>query len=180
MDVGRSVGGLYPQGRYFGNGVGIGFDAVVGFEAIKLKRLHGFPSYLIAALKTIFLYYKAPRVLIEFDSQMLNLSTLMISIMNGRRMGGGFMMAPFALTDDSLFDFCIATQVSRAKIFTLMPRFMKGTQGSHPAIQTGQTRRITITALEGSLPAHADGETLCTDGDKLTIEILPRFIDIVC
>ena len=29
MDVGRVVGGLCPEGRYFGNGVGIGFDAVV-------------------------------------------------------------------------------------------------------------------------------------------------------
>jgi diacylglycerol kinase family enzyme len=104
----------------------------------------------------------------------------MISIMNGRRMGGGFLMAPFALTDDSLLDLCIATQVSRAKIFSLIPRFMKGTQSSHPSIQTGQTRKITITALEGSLPAHADGETLCTEGDKLMIEILPRFIEIVC
>jgi len=26
VDVGRVVGGLYPEGRYFGNGVGIGFD----------------------------------------------------------------------------------------------------------------------------------------------------------
>ena len=31
VDVGHVAGGLFPQGRYFGNGVGIGFDAVVGF-----------------------------------------------------------------------------------------------------------------------------------------------------
>lgn len=179
VDIGRVVGGLFPQGRYFGNGVGIGFDAVVGFEALKMKRLHGFPSYLIAALKTIFLYYKAPEVLVEYENQTLKLSTLMLSVMNGRRMGGGFMMAPFASIDDSLLDLCIASQVSRAKIFTLIPRFMKGTQGSHPAIKTGQTRQITITALRGSLPAHADGETLCTDGDKLSMDILPRFLEIV-
>lgn len=180
MDVGRVQGGLYPQGRFFGNGIGVGFDAVVGFEALKMKRLTGFPSYMVAALKTIFLYYKAPRVLIEFDGQKQELTTLMISIMNGRRMGGGFMMAPTAVTDDSLFDLCIAHQVSKAKIFALIPRFMQGTQATDPAIQTGQTRQITITALQGSLPAHADGETLCTEGDQLTVEILPRYLDIVC
>lgn len=180
MDVGRVQGGFFPQGRYFGNGVGIGFDAVVGFEALKMKRLQGFPSYLVAALKTIFLYYKAPKVLVEFNNQKQELTTLMISIMNGRRMGGGFMMAPSALTDDGLFDLCIATQVSRARIFALIPRFMQGTQATHPAIQTGQTRHITITALQGSLPAHADGETLCEQGDQLTLEILPRLIDIIC
>ncbi len=37
IDIGQVVGGFFPEGRYFGNGVGIGFDAVVGFEALKLK-----------------------------------------------------------------------------------------------------------------------------------------------
>jgi diacylglycerol kinase (ATP) len=45
MDVGLVSGGLYPEGRYFGNGVGIGFDAVVGFEAVKMTWLTGFPSW---------------------------------------------------------------------------------------------------------------------------------------
>ena len=179
MDVGRVTGGLFPQGRYFGNGVGVGFDAVVGFEAVKLKRLTGFPSYIVAALRTIFLYFRAPRVRIETDSGPLELSALMVSIMNGRRMGGGFMMAPSALIDDGLFDLCIARQVSKAGIFALIPRFMKGTQGSHPAIVTARTKRITVTALEGVLPAHADGETLSTDGTRLVVEIVPRPIEII-
>jgi diacylglycerol kinase (ATP) len=179
IDVGFVAGGDYPNGRYFGNGVGVGFDAVVGFEALKMKRLHGFPSYLIAALKTIFLYYHAPKVLIEFDSQALELNTLMISIMNGRRMGGGFHMAPRAQMNDSLFDLCIAKQVSRPKIITLIPRFMKGDQANHPAIQTAQTRCLTIRALQGSLPVHADGETICIAGQELEITILPRQIEIL-
>ena len=44
MDVGYVIGGNYPQGRYFGNGVGIGFDAVVGFEALKLNTFTWFPE----------------------------------------------------------------------------------------------------------------------------------------
>lgn len=179
MDVGQVAGGDYPDGRYFGNGVGIGFDAVVGFEALKMKRLHGFPSYMVAALKTIFLYYQAPKVLLEYDSQSYELDTLMISIMNGRRMGGGFHMAPRAKMNDSLFDLCIAKQVSRPKIIALIPRFMKGDQASHPAIQTGQTRSLTIRALKGSLPVHADGETICETGQELRVTILPRQIQIV-
>ena len=178
--VGLVTGGLYPEGRYFGNGVGIGFDAVVGFEALKMTRLHGFLSYIIAAVKTVFLYYKAPLVRIEFDGQTMDKYTLMISIMNGRRMGGGFMMAPDAGIDDGLLDLCIAEQVSKARIFALIPRFMAGTQASQPSIQTGRTRSIVVTALEGSLPAHADGETLCTEGEQLSVEILPRQIKIIC
>ena len=179
IDIGRVAGGLYPDGRYFGNGVGIGFDAVVGFEALKLKRLHGFLAYLVAALKTIFLYYRAPLVEIEFDGQILTQPALMVSIMNGRRMGGGFMMAPKADPNDGLFDLCIARQVGRARILSLIPHFLKGTQASQDPILTGQAHRLTVTALEGVLPAHADGETLCIDGVKLELELLPSQIKMI-
>ena len=36
-DIGIVFGDNFPDGRYFGNGVGVGFDAVVGFEAAKMK-----------------------------------------------------------------------------------------------------------------------------------------------
>jgi YegS/Rv2252/BmrU family lipid kinase len=180
IDIGQVSGGLYPQGRYFGNGVGIGFDAVVGFEALKLKRLHGFPSYLVAALKTIFLYFQAPQVQIAFDDQKIELSALMVSIMNGRRMGGGFMMAPQGLADDGLLDICIARQVTRPQIFALIAKFMQGTQDEHPAIQRVHTSKLQVTAVQGVLPAHADGETLCTDGTELTLELFPHQIDLIC
>ncbi len=179
MDVGCVRGGDYPLGRYFGNGVGIGFDAVVGFEALKLKRLHGFPSYIVAALKTIFLYFHAPTLQIEFNDQALLQRSLMVSIMNGRRMGGGFMMAPQGKTDDGLFDLCIAGQVSRVGIFGLIPRFMQGTQAGHPAITTARAAKVSVTAMDGSLPAHADGETLCTAGHKLELEILPHMLQVI-
>ena len=179
IDVGWVVGGLYPQGRYFGNGVGIGFDAVVGFEALKMKRLSGFPSYIVAALKTIFLYYRAPMVKIEYNGQKITQRSLMVSIMNGRRLGGGFMMAPHGKTDDGLFDLCIAQQVSRAHIFALIPKFMKGTQATDPAVKTAQAQHVVVTALDGVLPAHIDGETLCVEGKQLTLELVPRQIEIV-
>jgi diacylglycerol kinase (ATP) len=179
IDVGRVVGGLYPQGRYFGNGIGIGFDAVVGFEALKMTRLHGFASYLVAVLKTVFLYYTAPLVRIECGEQTITQPSLMVSIMNGRRMGGGFMMAPQGKMDDGLFDLCIAHQVSRARIFALIPHFIKGTQATQEPIKTGQAQRVVVTALEGVLPAHADGETLCVEGRELAVELLPRQIEFV-
>jgi diacylglycerol kinase (ATP) len=179
IDVGRVAGGLYPDGRFFGNGVGIGFDAVVGFEALKLTWLHGFPSYLVAVLKTVFLYYKAPRTAIEYNGQTITQPSLMISVMNGQRMGGGFMMAPEGQPDDGLFDLCIAREVSRAGIFGLIPHFMRGTQATQESIRTGRAQRIAVTAVEGVLPAHADGETLCTDGQRLELELLPRQLAII-
>ena len=179
LDVGLVQGGDYPQGRYFGNGVGIGFDAVVGFEALKLKRLHGFPSYIVAALKTIFLYFKAPMVRIELNGETFVQPSLMVSIMNGRRMGGGFMMAPQGLLDDALFDLCIVEQVSKPGIFGLIPKFMQGTQATHPAVRMLRSNRVVVTALQGSLPAHADGETLCTAGETLSLSVLPAMLEVI-
>ena len=179
MDVGYIIGGNYPQGRYFGNGVGIGFDAVVGFEAMKLTHLHGFMNYIVAALRTIFLFFNAPLVQIDYDDKVITQPSLMVSIMNGRRMGGGFMMAPEALTDDGKLDLCIAGQLSRIGILTMIPRFMKGTQASQPQITTGRAANVRVTALEGSLPAHADGETICTAGKELAIEIIKQPIEII-
>jgi diacylglycerol kinase (ATP) len=180
VDVGFIVGGDFPRGRYFGNGVGIGFDAVVGFEAAKLTRVHGFLNYVVAALRTIFLYFQAPTLRIDYDNKSITQPCLMVSIMNGRRMGGGFMMAPHALNDDGLLDLCIAGQVSRMGILLLIPKFMKGTQASHAQITTGNATNINVFAMDGSLPVHADGETICVAGKELTVEIIKQPIKILC
>ncbi len=180
IDIGWVTSDLYPDGRYFGNGVGIGFDAVVGFEALKLPAgLNGFLAYTLAALKTIFLFDQAPLMGIETDGQKFDRRCLMVSIMNGKRMGGGFMMAPGGQTGDGTLDLCIAGQVNRMGILGLIPRFMKGTQAGHPAIEFRKAKKVKVSALEGSLPAHADGETLCVEGTHVEIELLPQALEVV-
>jgi YegS/Rv2252/BmrU family lipid kinase len=179
IDVGRVVGGRYPRGRYFGNGIGIGFDAVVGFEALKLAPLSGFASYIVAALKTISLYDHGPLLRIELDGQERVQETLMVSVMNGRRMGGGFHMAPKGDPGDGLFDVCIAGQVTRGQILGLIPHFLKGDQEGQPAISVARCRTVRVVAERGALPAHADGETLCEEGHEITAELLPGQIEVL-
>jgi len=104
IDLGFVQGGDYPQGRYFANGVGIGFDAVVGFVAVKIRWARGLLAYLIAVLQTVFIYYKAPTVELTYNNASYTQATLMISIMNGQRMGGGFFMAPLGDPTDGHFD----------------------------------------------------------------------------
>lgn len=179
IDIGKVTGGLYPQGRYFGNCVGVGFDAIATIEVSKLPRLGGFLSYLIAVLKTIFLYYKGPLITIKYNTQEVTQPSLLVSIMNGQRLGGGFIMAPDAEPDDGLFDLCIADEATRLRIFTLIPHFLRGTQATQKEIKTGRAARISITALEDSLPAQTDGEIICIDGKHLEIELLPQQIEII-
>ncbi len=179
IDIGKVTGGLYPEGRYFGNGIGIGFDAVVGFEAVKLKPLKGFASYIAGALKTMMLYFNVPTLRVEMDDHEITQRCLMVSVMNGYRLGGGFFMTPQSRPDDGKFDLCIVKKISRAQVLGLILQFTRGTQGTHPAVTFARSQRVKVTALDGSIPAHTDGETLCTKADQLLIEIMPQQIDLV-
>ncbi|MCQ3936589.1 MAG: diacylglycerol kinase family lipid kinase [Chloroflexi bacterium] len=180
IDIGFVKGGDYPEGRYFGNGIGVGFDAAVGNEAIKVRWTRGLPAYLIGVLKTVFLYYNPAQVEIVLDDgETIKQTSLMISVMNGRRMGGGFQMAPNSQPDDGYFDLCIAETASKGRILQMIPHFIKGTQASLPEIQMKRAKRISIRSLDLTFPAHADGEFICLDGSHLTLELLPQELEII-
>jgi diacylglycerol kinase family enzyme len=89
-------------------------------------------------------------------------------------------MTPEARPDDGLLDLCIAEQIDRLRILVYIVRFTKGTQVGHKPIKMAQARRVVVRALEGVLPAHADGEVLCIDAKELAVEILPRQIELIC
>jgi YegS/Rv2252/BmrU family lipid kinase len=181
IDVGLVKGGDYPGGRYFGNGIGIGFDTIVGFEAAKLPSyISGMPAYLIAALRTIFLYFNAPNLRIDIDGEIIEQPCLLVSMMNGKRMGGSFMFAPNSEFDDGILNLCIAHQVTRMQVLGLFPKVMSGTQDQHPAIKMPTGQHIKVEALTGTLPVHADGETICEAGSSLEVEIIKQQLNLIC
>jgi diacylglycerol kinase (ATP) len=180
IDLGFVKGGDYPDGRYFGNGIGVGFDAAVGNEAVKVRWTRGLPAYLIGVIKTVFLFYNPPRLQITLDDETITQVSLMVSVMNGKRMGGGFKMAPESKSDDGVFDLCIAETASKARILGLIPHFLRGSQATQPEIKMRRSRRVDIIALDNTtFPAHADGEFICLSGSSLTVELLPLELEII-
>ncbi len=179
IDIGFVKGGDFPEGRYFGNGIGIGFDAAVGTAASKVRWTRGLPAYLIGVIATVFLYYTPPKVRIQVDDEVINQRSLMISIMNGKRMGGGFQMAPESKPDDGFFDLCICETASKARIFGLIPYFLKGTQAGQPEIKMRRAKKVIVDAIDSDFPAHADGEMLCYTGKNLAVELLPAALEII-
>ncbi|NCP88066.1 MAG: diacylglycerol kinase [Anaerolineae bacterium CG_4_9_14_3_um_filter_57_17] len=180
IDLGLVRGGDFPEGRYFGNGIGLGFDAAVGFAALQVRFVRGLPAYFIGAIQTVFFYYKAPRLKIELDDETIEQHSLMVSVMNGQRMGGGFRMAPRGDSSDGWLDLCIAETAGKTRIFGLIPHFLRGDQEGQPEIKMRRAKEIHITALEGSFPAHADGETLCLTGKEMRVSLLPGVLEVIC
>jgi len=179
VDIGLFRGCGFPEGRYFANCVGIGFDAAGGLLAERITWTRGLLAYLIAAIQNIFIYYKAPTLNIQLDSETIQMPSLLVSIMNGRRIGGGFWTTPNAKPDDGQFDLCIAEEVSRPRMLTLLPHFLRGTQIDQPEIQMRKSSTVIITATKGTMPIQADGELLGDDCQELTVKILPQELAVI-
>jgi diacylglycerol kinase family enzyme len=89
------------------------------------------------------------------------------------------MFAPASESDDGILNLCIAGQVTRWQVIGLFPQVMSGTHEKNPAIKMLTGKAIKISAIEGTLPVHADGETICVAGDALEVDILPRALRLV-
>jgi YegS/Rv2252/BmrU family lipid kinase len=165
--------------RYFGNGAGMGFDAIANIESRKVKRLRGFPLYLVAVLRTLAFYYDAPQIKISIDGDVISQPSLMISIMNGHRVGGGFYVTPGARMDDGLLDLCIAGKVSRLRMVGFVPQFMRGSHTNDPNITMRQGREVTVVS-ELPWAAHVDGEIYGLGARRFELRLFPRRLRLVC
>jgi diacylglycerol kinase (ATP) len=180
--------------RYFDNAVGIGFDGVVTAECRKFKRLHGLPMYLVAVLKTVFLSFKPPRSVIEYEAdgqgvqapsdapeptmRRLEKTVLMATVCNGQREGGGFHVAPNAVNDDGRFDLCLADNIPRLQILGMIPHFMKGTHVDKQPVTMLRSRHVIISSPD-PLIAHADGEMISTNAHRIECEVAARRVRVI-
>jgi len=158
--------------RYFDNGCGVGFDAQVSVEAKRLKWLRGFLVYLVAVLKTLILHHHAPALRIHLDERELTCPTLMLTIGNGQRHGGGFLVTPHAELDDGLLEVCIAGKLSRLGMLLVIPRFMRGSHETHPKVHMDRARHVTVEAPVPQV-IHLDGEIFATDARNFEVRVIP-------
>ena len=180
LDVGRVVGGDYPQGRHFVNGLGAGFDTIVGLEAARMTRVHGGMAYVLGALKTFALFPPAPEVRVAYEGGEIATKSHQVSIMNGKRLGGSFFYAPWAENHDGLLDLMVSDELSRGRMISLILSIGKGEHGGRSDLNFARAASIRIEAPGGGLVVHADGETICTDGKSLLVECLPARIELIC
>jgi YegS/Rv2252/BmrU family lipid kinase len=167
--------------EYFDNTLGIGFDAVVTIRSHKLPIVKGFLIYLTAVIQTIILNHNPAKMKIETDTEQLDVSALMVTLCNGPREGGGFMLAPESKNDDGKLEYVIVNKISRSMMFRLVPEFMNGTHMRFKQVRMGAFKRLTLTS-DLPLYIHADGEIFTSFGSnlkKITVETLPKALRVV-
>ena len=167
--------------EYFDNTIGIGFDAVVTIRSHKLPIVKGFLMYLTAVIQTIILNHNPAKMQIETESKKWEQDVIMLTLCNGPREGGGFMLSPKSKNDDGIMEFLTVNKISRATMFRLVPEFLKGTHMRFKQIQMGEFKTFSLSS-DLPLYIHADGEIYTSFGSNLhkaSFEILPQALRVV-
>jgi diacylglycerol kinase (ATP) len=174
MDVGRC------NGRYFLNGMGLGFDAQVAFENYHMEdggevRAGSKSKYFRQIIKTILLY-REKEMSMTMDGVTERRKSFLNTIANGRRLAGGFYLTPRAMADDGLLDVCLTDPLSLPMRFRELVSVMRRTHLKDPVVHYHQVARITVQ-FDAEVPAHLDGELVFAS--RFQIDVLPRALPVI-
>ncbi|NJN79496.1 MAG: diacylglycerol kinase family lipid kinase [Anaerolineales bacterium] len=181
VDIGLMTEEEHGRQEYFDNTLGIGFDSIVTIHSHKLPIVKGFLMYLTAVIQTIIMNHNPMKAKIETDTESWEDKILMLTLCNGPREGGGFMLAPEAKNNDGKMTYLTVQKVSRLMMFRLVPEFMSGTHMRFKQVRMGEFKKLTLTS-DLPLYIHADGEIFTTFGSnlkKVSFEILPSALKVV-
>ncbi len=158
------------NGKYFINGVGIGFDGeVVRSMGVKKFFSAGHLAYLAVVLKKIF-FYREKKMSFVTGSHAWTEKIFMVSIANGSRYGGGFLVAPQAKIIDGELDIILIRPIALLKRLFYLPKVEKGKHLNLYFVKFLREKKIRVSS-PAPLAAHLDGELM--ECDKFNIEILP-------
>jgi diacylglycerol kinase (ATP) len=176
VDLGQARVGEGPP-RLFVNALGVGFDAQVAAEALKITRLKGIAVYLMAIIKALA-NYKAHPMVVEYDERRLSRRLLFAAAANGRAQGGGFFLTPDGKIDDGLLDLCLVDNLRLDEIIRHLPKVLDGSHTSLRQVTMGRSRHVTISCA-APMPVQVDGEILATDARQVTVELIPAALDVL-
>src|SRR6266511_3067355 len=163
--------------RYFINALGMGLDAQVAAESLKLTKLKGLAVYLVAIIRALA-SYKAHPMNVEYDGRRVHRRLLFASVANGRCQGGGFWLTPTAEIDDGLLDLCLVDNMRLDEIIRHFPKVLDGTHVDMRQVTMGRARTIGV-ACGAPIPVATDGEVISTDARRITAETVAGALEIL-
>ncbi|KAB8140886.1 diacylglycerol kinase family lipid kinase [Chloroflexia bacterium SDU3-3] len=175
VDLGRvEVAGYEP--RYFLNGLGVGLDAQIAFEARQITNLKGTAVYLLAIIRALAKYRAAP-MQVQHDGRSIRRRLMFATVGNGRCEGSGFYVTPEAQIDDGLLDLCLINTMRLDEIIRYIPRVMDGTHTKIKHVTMGRTAEVQIACGQG-LPVAVDGEVISISAREIRAAVLPAALEI--
>jgi YegS/Rv2252/BmrU family lipid kinase len=167
----------FAEGRYFLNSCGFGFDPSVLEATQKVRLLKGDAVYVYSALRQLFSYrgieVSANGVAgVEFGRM------LMVTISNGRSLGGAFKIAPHASVLDGKLDACFFSDsnvVERASLF------IGALRGTHLGMRAVSSASIEACNLTFARPPsmEMDGELRIARSTTVELKCVPRALSVV-
>jgi diacylglycerol kinase (ATP) len=155
----------------------LGFDSEVSrFVETRKMWIKGTPAYVYGLLR-VMLNYRAPRVRLKGDFGTHEGRVLLAATGNAPCYGGAMQIAPGAKLDDGQFQVCVVEEVSRLTILRILPRVLKGTHVSHPAVKLFNTKFLEIETLDTPHWVCADGESL--GQTPCRFEVRPKALEVI-
>ncbi len=173
IDVGRI------NGRYFANGVGIGFDAAVNRASYSINHSkRGFLLYFCALLRTLGKYDAAP-LTIAINNTTFNQNAFLLTVGNGTTVGGGFKLTPHAKIDDGLLDVTIVSPLALPVLFWHLPKVFLGTIDRAKKYATLLKTEKLVVEADGDVPVHVDGVIYDGKENRFEIEVVPKALTVI-
>jgi YegS/Rv2252/BmrU family lipid kinase len=161
------------NGRLFLNGVGIGFDGkVVERMAAKGKKFQGYVSYLAEVL-SILLTYREKEIRANFNGHEFQEKVLLMTIAKGTTFGGGFMINPYAHSNDGLLDICVIGKIPKWMRINYVLKMKKGGHRHLGQVSFYKSRELLVDK-NPFVVAHMDGEFI--GNPPFYIKVLPQVI----
>ena len=143
----------------------VGFDARIGTDVAKYKRLPLIQGFRAYALSTVVNTIKgiAEHYVVQINGEQFDAEQTLICACNGRFYGGGFNPVPDAEPDDGVMEVLLVKKVSRLKLAKVIGKYKNGKYKELPdLIRHFRTDRLVIRC-DKPTPINLDGELRISD-----------------
>jgi len=165
------------NGRYYFNSLGLGLDGEVIVEKKKLSGLRDLRLYFTATLRALS-RYRGQRMSLDFGQGRIWFQALLVEIMNGRSVGGGYLLTPEAEVDDGLLDICLIHQLSWLEFFLHVPKSFKGKHTRLKQVVMGKTAQVVVES-ETPISVQVDGELWPRAERRFEVSVVPGAVEAI-
>ncbi|MCC6491872.1 MAG: hypothetical protein IT424_02505 [Pirellulales bacterium] len=167
---------------YAVNNIGTLLEGEINLASHRLSWPRGSGLYVRAMLQTLLRPVNVAELSLTIDGEHSDLSAILLSIANGPRSGGKFLLMPQADPCDGWLNYVTAAPVGRLRLLCSAARAMRGGSPHDAWIRRGVFRQMTARSSR-PLAVHVDGEPWLEPQAgcrELEINVLPGALQIIC